>query len=98
MLFEHAQQFGLQRQWHFANLVQEQRTLVRQLKDASLLRASIGERAFFVAEQFALEQCFRNSRAVDGDKRLGLAHTLVVQRLGNQVLTGTIFAFEHDGW
>ena len=97
LLLEHAQQLGLQHQRDFADLVQEQRALVGQFEDAPLLRARVGERAFFVAEQLAFEQRFRDGRAVDGDEGLGLAEALVVQRLGDQVLAGAVLAFEQDG-
>ena len=97
LLFQHAQQFGLQHQRNLADFVQEQRAFVGQFEDAALLRARVRESALFVAEQLAFQQRFRNRRAVDGDERLGLPQALVVQRLGDQVLAGAVFAFQQDG-
>ena len=59
--------------------------------------AGVGEGALFVPEQLAFEQRFGDGGAVDRDERLGLAQALVVQRLGDQVLAGAVFAFEQDG-
>ena len=97
LLFEHAQQLGLQHERDLADFVEEQRALVGQFEDAAFLRSRVGERALLVAEQLAFQQGFRNGRAVDGDERLGLAQALVVERFGDQVFAGSVLAFEQDG-
>ena len=50
-----AKQLRLEFERHFADLVQEQRSLMRQFEAANLLRHRSGERAFLVPEQLALE-------------------------------------------
>ncbi len=48
-----------------------------------------GESAGLVAEQFALDQRGRESRAIDGDERPGCAAADVVQRACRHLLAGT---------
>lgn len=44
-----------------------------------------------MAEQFALQQCFRQCRATDGDKRLLGPATMVMDRPRDEFLAGTAF-------
>ncbi len=69
-LLQEAQQLGLQRQRHVADLVEKQRAAVGELELAGRLPHRAGEGALLVAEQLALEQRFRDGRAVDRDERL----------------------------
>ena len=56
-----------------------------------------GERAFFVSEEFALEERLRDGRAVDRDE-IALASAEFVERAGDQLLAGSAFALdEHAG-
>jgi hypothetical protein len=68
-LLQRAQQLGLQRERHLADLVEQQRAAVGRAKKPSLARRA-GERALLVAEQLALEQRLGDRRAVDRDERL----------------------------
>ncbi|MNQ64764.1 hypothetical protein D3C85_791990 [compost metagenome] len=64
-LLQHPQQAGLQRQRHVADLVEEQGAAVGLLQLAAhAFLARAGEAAAAIAEQFALDQGFRNGRAV----------------------------------
>ena len=69
-LLEHAQQLGLQLQRQIADLVQEHRALAGGFELAGAPLGRAGEGAALVAEQFALDQAVRDSRAVDRDERL----------------------------
>ena len=53
--------------------------------------------ALFMAEDLAFNQRLRNSRAVDGDKRLGFARTQGVEGPCNQLLAGAAFAGDQHG-
>ena len=68
-ILQHAQQLGLRAHRHLADFIQQQRAVLRQLETARAPLHRAGERAFFVAEQFALHQRFGQRRAVDGDER-----------------------------
>ena len=70
-LLQHAQQLGLHRRRHVADLVEEERAAVGQLEPARALADGAGERPFLVAEQLALQQGLRQGGAVDGDERAG---------------------------
>jgi len=50
-----------------------------------------------VAEQFAFEQCFRNSRTIHSDKRFVTAVANRVNRLSRQFFTGARFATDKHG-
>jgi hypothetical protein len=56
VLLEHAQDLGLRVGAHVADFVEEQRATVGLLESSDALLVGAGERAFFVAEQFGLEE------------------------------------------
>ena len=91
-LAEKPQQLHLDRRVNLADFVQKQRAALRLLEppDAPLVRA--GERAFFVAEQFAFQQRRRQRRAMHRHERLLRARTQLVHRLGDQFLARAAFA------
>ena len=70
LLLEEPQQLGLQPRRHLADLVEEDRSAVGHLEQSFLLHARVRERAALVAEQLALEQLLRESRARDVHERL----------------------------
>ena len=61
------QQLGLKRLAHVGDFVEKNRAAVGLLDAAGFLFDRAGERAFFVAEQFAFQQRLGNGRAVDAD-------------------------------
>src|SRR5215813_3457060 len=56
VLLQYAQQLGLKIERNVANFIQKQRALVRKLETARLAHDGAGESAFFVPEEFALQQ------------------------------------------
>ena len=66
------QQLGLQRLAHVGDFIEKNRAAVGFLDAAGLLFQRAGERALFVAEQFAFQQRFGNGGAIDADV-IGLA-------------------------
>ncbi len=67
---QHAQNFRLRRGRHVADFVEENRAVVALLEFADALVRRAGERAAFVAEQFAFQKLFGNGGAIDGEERL----------------------------
>ena len=61
---QHAQQARLGFQWQFANFIEEQGATVGGFHQAGTAGAGAGEGAFLMAEQFGLDQGFRDGRAV----------------------------------
>src|SRR5207249_7643936 len=95
-MLEYAQQLRLRRRAHLADLVEEERPLVRELELAELLRVRVGERALLVAEELALEQRLRDGGAVERDQRAVGARAPVVDRLGDQLLAGAALTGDED--
>ncbi|EYT98481.1 hypothetical protein PA99_4379 [Pseudomonas aeruginosa PA99] len=96
-LFQHPQQAGLQGQRHVADLVEEQGAAVSLLQLAAhALLARAGEAAAAITEQFALDQGFRDRRAVQRDERLFRARAGQVHGLGEGLLAGTGLAVEQQ--
>ena len=69
-LLDHPQQLGLHGSRHFRNFIQQQRTALRLLELAGMAAERTGKRAFFMPEQYRLEQALRNGSAIDGHKRM----------------------------
>ena len=67
---QHAQQLVLLAQRDVGDLVEEQRAAVGQLEAADAIDLGVGERAFDVAEQLALEHAFGDAAGVDRHHRL----------------------------
>ena len=66
---EQAQKYGLQRHWHVADLVEEERAAVSLLDEpdgAAAPRA--GECAVGITEELGLDQAFAKGGAIDGDE------------------------------
>ena len=70
---DEAQQLALQRQIHFANFIQKQRAAIRRPRRTHAVRHRAGKGAAHMAEDFAFNQILRDRRAVDSNKRPGLA-------------------------
>ena len=96
-VFQHAQQFGLRADRHLADFVEQQRAALGQFEAAGAALQRAGERAFFVAEDFAFDQRLRNRGAVDGDERLRLARAERVNGARDQFLAGAALAGDQDG-
>ena len=61
LLFEKAEQLGLQRRHHFRDLIEKDGSTLGGLEEAALLQARVGERAALVSEQLALQQRTREA-------------------------------------
>ncbi len=91
-LRQHAQQPGLQRHRHVADLVEEQRAAVGLLEAPAPERIRAGEGAALVAEELRLEQVLGDRRGVERDERARGARAVPVQGARHQLLAGAGFA------
>src|SRR5262249_22765345 len=85
----------------FADLVQQERAGVSQLKAADPVLDRPGKGPADMAEELALEQLFRNRGAVDPHQRPVFARAQVVDRPRNQFLSRARFSKDKDvglGW
>ena len=94
--FEHAQQLGLHGGRHVADFVEEERAAMGLLKLANVPLRRAGERAFFMAEEFAFNQLCWNGGAVERDKGTGSAMALFVECAGHEFLACAGFAIDAD--
>ena len=98
LFLQHAQQLDLGGRRNVADFIQKNCSAVGNLKPAFAHGNRAGERAFFVAEQFAFDDGFRQRGAVEFHKRLAFARALLVQRAGHQFLAHAgLAADEHGG-
>ena len=82
---------------HVADFVEKNRAVVALLEFADALHGRAGERASFVAEQFAFQQLFGNGGAVDREERLLAAVAVMVNGAGDEFLAGAAFAGDERG-
>ena len=90
-VLEHAQQFGLQRERHVSDLVQEDRASIRHLQFALLQSIRAGEGTAFMPEEFVFKQRFRQGDTVDDHQGHGLTQTPLMNRTGEEFLARAAF-------
>ena len=97
MLFlQDAQQFALDFQGNFPNLVQEKGSALGCFKAAGAVLDRPGKGAFDVAKEFAFEEFFWNRSAVDPDQRAVFARTAPVDFARDKVLARAGFTEDED--
>ena len=89
---ERPQQLGLQLERQGSDLVQKDCAPVGQLEQPGLGCDRSGEGAPLVAEELALQQVCGNRRAIDLDKGSRGSRAVIVQRPGQQLLSGAGFS------
>ena len=98
LFLQHAEQLGLQLRGDVADLVEEQRPLVRQLETPDFLADGTGEGTLLVAEQFAFQQSRGDGGAVEFDEGTGRSRTQLVHGPSDEFLARARFATdEHRG-
>src|SRR5439155_136578 len=95
-LFENAQEFRLHGERHVANLVQEKRAALCLLELSQVAAGGAGERSFFMAKEFRLNQLCRDGRAIKRDEWTGAARAALVQSAGDQFFAGARFTKNRD--
>src|SRR5262249_8732934 len=96
-VLQHAQQLCLEVGADLTDLVEEERAAGRALETTGARRERAGERAFFVAEQLALEDPFGERLAVHGDERLADAVAPVMEETRDELLPGAALALDEHG-
>ncbi len=86
VVLQEAQQLDLHAQGHVTDLVQEHRAALGGGDTAGVVAHGVGEGARLVAEQLGFEQGFGQRSAVDGDERMAVTRTEVVNGAGQQRL------------
>ena len=89
---QHAEQLRLELERQLPDLVEQNRSAVRQLETADLRRMRAGERAALAAEELALDEVRRQRGAVDDDERTGAAHAPAVNGAREQLFARARFA------
>jgi hypothetical protein len=93
---QHPQQLYLNMGRQFADFIQEQRSLICQFEESGLGVVRAAEGAFFVAEQFALDQVLGESRAVDINPGFAVAVGKFVDAASDQLFTTAGFPSDQD--
>jgi hypothetical protein len=88
-LLQDAKNLGLGLGAHVADFVQEDRPAIGHLELADLLLGGPREGAALVAEEFRLDQLFRNRRAIDLNETFAGAQTGAMNRACDQFLADT---------
>jgi hypothetical protein len=81
---QHAQDLRLRRGRHVADFIQKNRAAIALLEFANALAGGSGERSPLVPEQFALEQLFRNGRAIHRQEWLFMPVAMMIDRARHQ--------------
>src|SRR5262249_39819078 len=92
-----AQEFWLKLQGNFANFIQKDGAVMRQLKAADALGDGTGKSAFLVAKQFAFEQAGGDRGAIYLDKGILPARAKIVDAAGDQFFSRAGFAVDQYG-
>src|SRR6202008_560845 len=95
-LLQDAQQLDLRAEVHVADLVEEEGSAFGHLEAPLLAGRRAGERALLVAEELRLNERVGQRRAAHFYERLFRAQRVVVNGVGDQLLTGAGLASNQD--
>src|SRR5262249_1315916 len=96
-VLQHTQDLGLGFQAHGADLIEKDRSSVRNFEQALFGGDRAGKRSLDVSEQGRLQQVRRHRPGVHRNERMVLAWRVGVNRLGNELLAGAAFALDQHG-
>ena len=97
----HAKQLGLKFRRQFTDLVEKERTTVRQCEVAGLPSRRTGKCALFMSKELALDQSRWNRSAVDLHERPVASAASLMDFARNETFAGACFAKQQDrriGW
>src|SRR5581483_6334907 len=97
-LLKNAEQLSLEGRRQLAHFIQKDGSAFRQLEAALFQGNGPRERTLFMPEQFTLEKCFAERRAIHSDERSIPAGTLLMKSPRDQFFTGSTFSgYQHRG-
>ena len=96
-LLQDAQQLGLDRDRHVADLVEEERAAIGGSEAPDAVGQRAGESAFDMPKQFAFQQRFRDGRTIDRDEGPLAPWTVEVDGARHDLLAGPTLAVQHHG-
>ncbi len=86
------EKFHLEQRGEFADFIEEEGAALGCFDEPFLVRSSAGESAFLVAEQFGLDQVFRDAATVDDHQRFVAPCALAVNGFGHKLFAGAALA------
>ncbi len=95
--FKETEEFGLEGERQFPDLVQEESSAGGRLDQARLSRMGSGESPLLVAKELALDEIFRKPGTVDRHKGLVGPRRKLVDGLGDQLLSRSGLSQEKNG-
>lgn len=96
IVFENAEQLGLELQGHIPHLIQEKGSPIGMLKTAFSHLFRAGERAGVMTKELIIQQVFIEGGAIHRNKRLVSPRAVVVDRLGDQLLARSGFPLNQN--
>ncbi len=97
LVLQHSQELALGIDWHFGDLVQQQRPAFRQPKQSIAIGVRAGEGAFHGAEELAFDQFARQGGAIDLDDLALAARAESMDEVGDHFLAGSALAGNQHG-
>src|SRR5205807_5533131 len=94
---QNPQQLGLQGEWQFADLVEQERAATGLNEKAGAGRAGVGEGAAYVSEELTFQERFGYGGTVDGDEGPSAAPAVSVECARNEFLAGAALAGDEHG-
>src|SRR5262249_41550479 len=95
-IFDNAQQLRLRRQRHFADLIEQQRAVLRNLEASRPAFARASERSLLMPEKLAFDQRLWQRGAVDRDKRAIVPRAQTMNRARDHLFAGAALAGDKD--
>ena len=96
-LLKNAQNFCLESEIHIADLIEEERPVMRLFEASDTQLVGTSEGSLFVPEELAFEQVGRNGSTIYGDEGFVRAMTVLVNGTGDELFPSAGFATDENG-
>src|SRR5579864_1209017 len=97
LILESPQEFGLEHDRHFSDLVEENCSPGCNFEYAGFGSAGVGKGALLITEQLAFQECLGDSGAIERNKRSFAVKPDVMNELGEDILSSAALAFQQNG-